>query len=269
MEPILHLSIVVASLDDAQAFYVDLLGCTPGRRTPAWMDVWFFGLQLTLQAQPEAVQSAAQTGKRHFGVTLDRPTFDALRDRIDQAGLVWLDPVTTSSAGTPLEQTKGKLLDPSSNVLEFKTYPDVARAFTDGRRCSTWNNGAKLGMSIRPQYNFWPGEQGYDAWDVQRLINLSSHLPIREVPLASITEFDSAYWQSQNALTVREIAEHAKLIAEADRSYPIILAADGRVMDGMHRVAQAWINGSTTILAVQFLEQPEPDFRDIDPGSLP
>ena len=95
MDPILHLSIVVGDLEAARAFYVDLLGCTPGRRAPDWMDVWFFGLQLTLQAQPEAVLNAAQGGKRHFGVTLDRETFDALTRRIDEAGVLWLDPVTT------------------------------------------------------------------------------------------------------------------------------------------------------------------------------
>ena len=128
MDPILHLSIVVGDLEAARAFYVDLLGCTPGRRAPDWMDVWFFGLQLTLQAQPEAVLNAAQGGKRHFGVTLDRETFDALTRRIDEAGVLWLDPVTTSSIGTPQEQTKGKLLDPSSNVLEIKTYPNIAEA---------------------------------------------------------------------------------------------------------------------------------------------
>ena len=65
------------------------------------------------------------------------------------------------------------------------------------------------------------------------------------------------------------VAEHARLIQETDLSYPIILSADGRVMDGMHRVAQAYIKGSEAIEAVQFAVDPEPDFVDVDPDSLP
>ncbi len=270
MDPILHLSIVVGDIDEAEAFYVDLLGCSPGRRTRDWMDVWFFGLQLTLQAQPDQVGSSNEVGKRHFGVTLDRTTFEDLRRRIDEAGLPWLEPVTTSSEGTPIEQTKGKLLDPSGNVLEIKTYRDVARAlaphFNDVPRETL---ETKSPISIRPQYNFWPGENGYDAWDVERLIHLSEHLPIVEIPLATLGELDGAYWGSEAPLTVREIAEHARLISEADYAYPIILAANGRVMDGMHRVAKAVLDGLHTIPGVRFIDQPEPDFRGIDPNSLP
>jgi hypothetical protein len=65
------------------------------------------------------------------------------------------------------------------------------------------------------------------------------------------------------------VAEHARLIQETDLSYPIILSADGRVMDGMHRVAQAYIKRSEAIEAVQFAIDPEPDFVDVDPDSLP
>ena len=37
-------------------------------------------------------------------------------------------PVTTDDAGTDIEQTKTKIADPSGNVIEFKTYADVATA---------------------------------------------------------------------------------------------------------------------------------------------
>jgi elongation factor P hydroxylase len=60
-----------------------------------------------------------------------------------------------------------------------------------------------------------------------------------------------------------------RLTAEADRSYPIILAADGRVMDGMHRIARAVLDGETTIKAVRFTTDPEPDHRNCTPEDLP
>ena len=50
---------------------------------------------------------------------------------------------------------------------------------------------------------------------------------------------------------------------------PIILSSDGRVMDGMHRVAKAALLGHETIPAVQFTSDPEPDFVDVQPEDLP
>jgi hypothetical protein len=124
---------------------------------------------------------------------------------------------------------------------------------------------------VRKQYHFWPGEHGLDAWDVDRLIELSSGLPVRDVDLASIDEIDSVYWfddQSERP-TVGRVVDHARLIEEVDLSYPIILGVDGRVMDGMHRIAKALLLGRTTISAVQFEVNLEPDFRDCRPEDLP
>jgi hypothetical protein len=41
--------------------------------------------------------------------------------------------------------------------------------------------------------------------------------------------------------TCREIARHARMIYETDLSYPIILSAEGDLMDGMHGIAKAWV----------------------------
>jgi len=51
--------------------------------------------------------------------------------------------------------------------------------------------------------------------------------------------------------------------------YPIILGADGRLMDGMHRVARAVLDGRSTITAGRFQEDLEPDYRNCTPGELP
>ena len=63
--------------------------------------------------------------------------------------------------------------------------------------------------------------------------------------------------------------DHAKLIEKADLRFPIILSADGRVMDGMHRVAKATLMGQLTIEAVRFASDPEPDFVGYGPDELP
>lgn len=124
---------------------------------------------------------------------------------------------------------------------------------------------------MRKQYNFWPGTHGLDAWDVDRLIELSAEFPIVDFPIEEIKEIESSYWNRGNdsKLTVRDIVDHFKLMIEADLEYPIILNVDGRVMDGMHRIAKALAAGHKTIKAVRFDYQPEPDFTDCVPDQLP
>ena len=124
---------------------------------------------------------------------------------------------------------------------------------------------------MRKQYHFWPGEQGLDAWDVDRLIDLSRHLPAITVDPKSIPEVETAYWSTgpDERLTVRDVIQHFILIQLADFAHPIILGPDGRVMDGMHRIARSLIDGRSSIQAVQFKSLPDPDFRDCRPEDLP
>jgi hypothetical protein len=116
---------------------------------------------------------------------------------------------------------------------------------------------------VRAQYNFFPGEGGLDAWDVRRLVVLSADLPIIELPLSEIAELDANYWSLDSQTTVRDVAEHVRLVNECDLAHPIILAASGRVMDGMHRVVRALLEGRPTISARRFEVDPEPDVRGV------
>lgn len=124
---------------------------------------------------------------------------------------------------------------------------------------------------MRKQYHLRRGEHGFDAWDVDRLIELTDGKEVNQVALASIAEIDSAYWfdDSGEEATVRNVVQHVRLIQETDLSHPIVLDASGRVMDGMHRVAKALLEGRTHIGAVQLEVHPEPDHRDCDPAELP
>ena len=100
-------------------------------------------------------------------------------------------------------------------------------------------------MFMRKQYHLWPADTGFDAWDVDRLIHLSRGLPMHAVAVDSVREVDTVYWfdASTAAPTVRAIVEHARLMLDADLSFPVILGPDGRVMDGMHRIARAMLDG--------------------------
>jgi extradiol dioxygenase family protein len=131
VNPVLHLSLPVRDLAESARFYADVLGCEVGRVRDGWLDVWFYGMQVTLQERPEQVLPDDQRGVRHFGVTLPPDDLAALLDRLARHEVRWLAAVSTDHAGTPREQTKAKLLDPSGNAIEIKAYADPAAAFAD------------------------------------------------------------------------------------------------------------------------------------------
>jgi hypothetical protein len=126
MQPILHLSLPVRDLAEARDFYVNVLGCRLGRVGDGGVDVWFYGLQLTLQNRPDQVLPDSQRGVRHFGVTLGPEALAALLTELERHLITWLERVSTDYAGTPKEQTKAKFLDPSGNAIEIKSYADLA-----------------------------------------------------------------------------------------------------------------------------------------------
>ena len=130
---------------------------------------------------------------------------------------------------------------------------------------------AELRLAIRAQYHFRDSEQGLLAWDVRRLVRLSRDLPRQAVALGEIAELDQVHWYGHDAArpTVRSVVAHCQLMMAADLAYPILLDSAGRVMDGMHRVGKALLLGHSHIEARRFAVDPEPDYQDCDPDSLP
>ncbi len=128
MQPILHLSIPVRDLAEARDFYVHTLGCQAARTREGFTDVWFYGMQITLQDRPDETPSPAREGSRHFGVTLGRDEFEVMIARLAERSVAWVVPVSTDDEGLRTEQTKAKIADPSGNVIELKTYRDVDAA---------------------------------------------------------------------------------------------------------------------------------------------
>lgn len=123
---------------------------------------------------------------------------------------------------------------------------------------------------MRAQHYIRRTADGFDVWDVRRLVVLAGELPVVKVPIDDIPELDRDYWYDHGyEPTVRSVAEHARLIAQADPDWPIILSYDGRVMDGMHRVARALLDGRTTVPARRFVKPVEPDQRGVTLRDLP
>ncbi|GAA0572873.1 hypothetical protein HPO96_17735 [Kribbella sandramycini] len=105
-----------------------------------------------------------------------------------------------------------------------------------------------------------PAPGGRAHYYTRRLWELSADLPVESVEIAAIKEFDQDCWFGGREVTCRMVAEHAGRIQNADLSYPIILSADGGLMDGGHRLSKAWLAGQTTINAVRFPTDPTPDW---------
>ena len=121
---------------------------------------------------------------------------------------------------------------------------------------------------MRRQYHSQVVDGHTLIWDIHRLVELTRHQPVREIPLSLIHELDACFWFSDQAATCRAVALHAKLIQETDLTYPIVLSASGRVMDGMHRVCKALLEHRVTVKAVQFTQDPAPDYVDADVETL-
>jgi hypothetical protein len=101
-------------------------------------------------------------------------------------------------------------------------------------------------------------------WRISGLWESSRELPVEMVPLdyfvRSLGE-PQPDWYEGDAPTVCDFMRHAKRIYEADLSQPVIISAEGYLMDGKHRVAKAALLGMKEIAAVRFQQNPEPDWR--------
>jgi len=100
------------------------------------------------------------------------------------------------------------------------------------------------------------------VWSVPRLWELAKDLPVKRMDLTLHPALFSHAWGKN--LSVAEIIEHSKRIWEADpTSYPVILAADGHVFDGLHRIAKRCLLGLAHLTLVQqFDTDPEPDYYE-------
>ena len=123
--------------------------------------------------------------------------------------------------------------------------------------------------AVRKQYYFRPSAQGLLAWDVDRLIALSQDFPRKHIRITDLGELDRKWTGDGEAPTWRDLIDHIRLIDQADLSYPIILAANGEVMDGRHRIAKAALTNRATIECVQVETDPPPDHVGKSPAELP
>ena len=130
-----HLALPVADLESARRFYVELLGCATGREDERWIDLDFFGHQVTLHLADGDTGTLSnpvdgdEVPVRHFGVILPPDDWQRLAGHLQAAGVDFLIPPRVRFRGEPGEQRTMFITDPSGNALEFKSFADPERIF--------------------------------------------------------------------------------------------------------------------------------------------
>jgi len=131
-----HLAFPVTSLANARAFYGGLLGCPEGRSSDDWVDFDLYGHQIVAHLAPAEAGHRATSAVdgdavpvRHFGVVLPMDEWEALAQRLRNAGVRFIIEPHLRFKGQVGEQATMFFLDPCGNALEFKAFADPGRLF--------------------------------------------------------------------------------------------------------------------------------------------
>ena len=131
MRSAFHLAYNVRDLEDARAFYGELLGCSEGRSTETWVDYNFFGHQVSLHlGEPFSVANTGLVGgvkvpMPHLGVVLPLDDWRVLAEKLKAAGVDFLIAPSVRFEGEPGEQWTMFFYDPSANPIEIKGLADL------------------------------------------------------------------------------------------------------------------------------------------------
>jgi len=132
---VFHLSIHVSDLEASRAFYASALGCQEGRSTQSWIDFDFFGHQLSVHLGTPTTSTltgdvdGVAVPMPHFGAVLPLATWQAVVDRLNNAGTEYLlEPQERYPEATGAQNTLF-VLDPSGNAIELKSMQNRAELF--------------------------------------------------------------------------------------------------------------------------------------------
>lgn len=103
---------------------------------------------------------------------------------------------------------------------------------------------------------------GPNVWKVNSLLHhvADQDLEPFDLPLCAI-HIGEKVWETGD-MSVKQFVIHWRRASKADLKYPVIMDADGFIMDGWHRVAKALFLGMSTIKAVRFDETPDHDYTN-------
>ncbi len=130
-----HLAFPVRDLDEACHFYGDINGCRQGRSDASYQDFDFFGHHLVahIGGDGQPLHAGRFDGEAvpvpHFGMNLDRPSWENLARRLKEAHVDFHEEPHLRLKGKPGQHVTMFLFDPSGNALEFKSFDDPEQTF--------------------------------------------------------------------------------------------------------------------------------------------
>lgn len=131
MRSLFHFAFNVTNLNEARRFYGGVLGCREGRSTGTWVDFDFYDHQISLHlGQPFKTERTGHVGNvlvpmPHFGLVLTLPDWQAMAQRLTDAGTSFVLAPQVRYAGEPGEQWTMFFCDPFGNPLEIKGFASL------------------------------------------------------------------------------------------------------------------------------------------------
>jgi hypothetical protein len=131
-----QLAFPVRDLTQTELFYVDVLGCSIGRRTEHTINFNFHGHQIVahlVDSMPDQTDNGRVDGKQvppfHFGLVMEYYQWLAFRDELMAKEVDFRLQPHIRYPGCIGEQATMFLNDPSGNAVEFKSFKDDERLF--------------------------------------------------------------------------------------------------------------------------------------------
>ncbi|MGJ5675157.1 MAG: VOC family protein [Nostochopsis sp.] len=129
-QTIFHLAFPVTDIAQAKAYYVNALGCIPGRENHHALILNLYGHQLVAHVTKELLTPQRSIYPRHFGLVFtSKDDWKSLLLRAQQCQLMFREEAKHRFVGTPLEHSTFFLEDPFYNLMEFKYYRDYEAIF--------------------------------------------------------------------------------------------------------------------------------------------
>ncbi len=133
-----HLAFSVKNIEATKKFYVDVLGGTVTKSTGHWLNVNFFGHQLSIHENPQMKSDRKtitvedkEVPLHHFGVILKKSEWEILAKKLKKLKIKFLIEPKLKHEKQVCEQAIMFLKDPSGNGIEFKCFTDPKHIFSN------------------------------------------------------------------------------------------------------------------------------------------
>jgi hypothetical protein len=122
-QTIFHLAFPVSNIPQTKAFYIDGLGCTPGRESPHALILNLYGHQLVAHITKNILTPQKAIYPRHFGLIFTvEDAWQELLTRAENKDLKFREEPKYRFNESLLEHRTFFLEDPFYNLIEFKYY---------------------------------------------------------------------------------------------------------------------------------------------------